>query len=398
MNKLLYFLIGLILFSFKVYATQDTGLTYNRYEKDKHIIHILTIDPKHFDLKLVKAHNQVIGRETVEGIALRKNAVAAINAGFFEIAGSDDGRPSLTLMIDGKLFGLREQLQSLLIIDQNNIQITKSLAKISIDINGTHIIPSQVNYFSNSQDVTLYNDAWAPTTLTPYTNQEILIDQNFIVREVSKHGDNPIPSKGLVLSFSNDKILPLVKVGDNVKLNLEFIDKDNNPINLSKTVSIVTGIPMLIQDSKIVVDGNKELAHARTALGIRNDGVIVILVAEHIYKQHIKDLKLVQVRSILRKETGSNIEKLTLAEALKMLEKQLVNDQTIGLTNTELADYMLNLGCESAINLDGGGSSTLFINGKVVNNVTGDEDEALGEHVVRSVSDAIVIIPKLKKS
>nr|WP_323136182.1 phosphodiester glycosidase family protein [Rickettsia rhipicephali] len=53
---------------------------------------------------------------------------------------------------------------------------------------------------------------------------------------------------------------------------------------------------------------------------------------------------------------------------------------------------MLSLGYESAINLDGGGSSTLFMGGKIINNVTGDEDEALGEHLVRPVSDAIVLL------
>ncbi len=102
---------------------------------------------------------------------------------------------------------------------------------------------------------------------------------------------------------------------------------------------------------------------------MRNDGTIVIVVAEHIYKQHIKDLKFVQVKSILRKEKGVAFEELTLPEALKILEKHLVNDTVIGLTKTELADYMLNLGCESAINLDGGGSSTLFIGRKIINNV-----------------------------
>ncbi|KDO02872.1 hypothetical protein [Rickettsia tamurae] len=30
---------------------------------------------------------------------------------------------------------------------------------------------------------------------------------------------------------------------------------------------------------------------------------------------------------------------------------------------------------------------------KIINNVTGDEDEALGEHPICPVSDAIVIIP-----
>ncbi len=189
--------------------------------------------------------------------------------------------------------------------------------------------------------------------------------------------------------------MPAVNINDSVKLNLEFIDKDAKPINLSKTASVVTGIPVLVQNAKNVVDNPKDddPAHARTAFGVRKDGTIIIVVAEHIYKQHVKDLKLAQARSILRKERGVTFEKLTLPAALKILEKHLVNDTVIGLTKTELADYMLSLGCESAINLDGGGSATLFMDGKIINNVTGDEDEALGEHTVRPVSDAIVIIP-----
>ncbi|QQV74542.1 hypothetical protein H6P87_00076 [Rickettsia tillamookensis] len=394
MIRLVYLFLALIL-SFKIYAIEHKGLTYNRYEKDKHVIHVLTIDPKNFGLKLVKAHNQVIGRETVDAIARRTNAVAAINAGFFEIAGSDDGRPSLTLMIDGKLFGLRNKMQSLLIIDQNNIQITKANAKILVEIGDKSIIPNQVNYFSNPKDVTFYNDVWASTTLTPYTNKEILIDQNFVVTEISKHGDNQIPQKGFVLSFPQESSLPAVNTNDSVKLNLEFIDKDGKSMNLSKNASVVTGIPLLVQNGKNVIDNPKQNdpAHARTALGVRNDGTIVIVVVEQIYKQHIKDIKLEQVRSILQKEKGVVFEKLTLPEALKILEKHLVNDTVIGLTKLELAEYMLSLGCESAINLDGGGSSTLFMDGKIINNVTGDEDEALGEHTIRPVSDAIVIIP-----
>ncbi|WP_323811202.1 hypothetical protein [Rickettsia conorii] len=119
---------------------------------------MLTIDPKNFGLKLVKSHNQVIDRETVNVMAHRTNAAAAINVGFFEIAGSDDGRPSLTLMIDSKLFSLRKQLQSLLIIDQGNIQITKASAKILVAIGDKSVIPNQVNYFSNLKGITFYND------------------------------------------------------------------------------------------------------------------------------------------------------------------------------------------------------------------------------------------------
>jgi hypothetical protein len=40
---------------------------------------------------------------------------------------------------------------------------------------------------------------------------------------------------------------------------------------------------------------------------------------------------------------------------------------SIGMTLAELSDYLLKLGCADALNLDGGGSATIWLNGKVVN-------------------------------
>ena len=42
-----------------------------------------------------------------------------------------------------------------------------------------------------------------------------------------------------------------------------------------------------------------------------------------------------------------------------------------GLSLYELAQFMKALGCETAYNLDGGGSSTMYFDGKVINNPTG---------------------------
>jgi exopolysaccharide biosynthesis protein len=56
-----------------------------------------------------------------------------------------------------------------------------------------------------------------------------------------------------------------------------------------------------------------------------------------------------------------------------------------------LARFMASLGCLEALNLDGGGSSTLVFKGKVLNHPTGDEDEGLGLRMDRAVSDAILI-------
>ena len=58
------------------------------------------------------------------------------------------------------------------------------------------------------------------------------------------------------------------------------------------------------------------------------------------------------------------------------------------MTFAELADYMIKLGCEEAMNLDGGGSATLWFFGQVVNSPSqGDE---------RGMANALVLIQKEK--
>ena len=41
---------------------------------------------------------------------------------------------------------------------------------------------------------------------------------------------------------------------------------------------------------------------------------------------------------------------------------------SVGLTLTELGAFMKKLGCVNAINLDGGGSTVMYVNGRIVNN------------------------------
>lgn len=57
-----------------------------------------------------------------------------------------------------------------------------------------------------------------------------------------------------------------------------------------------------------------------------------------------------------------------------------------GLSLYQLATFMESLGCEIAYNLDGGGSSTMYFNGNVINNPTTN-----GRISERSVSDIVYI-------
>ena len=62
-------------------------------------------------------------------------------------------------------------------------------------------------------------------------------------------------------------------------------------------------------------------------------------------------------------------------------------EESVGLSLLELADLMKEMGCVTAYNLDGGGSSTMWFNGKVLNRPTtfGDTVEE------RNVSDIVYI-------
>lgn len=61
--------------------------------------------------------------------------------------------------------------------------------------------------------------------------------------------------------------------------------------------------------------------------------------------------------------------------------------ESTGLSLYQLADFMQDLGVTTAYNLDGGGSSTMYFNGEVINNPTTDGDTI----TQRKVSDIVYI-------
>lgn len=61
--------------------------------------------------------------------------------------------------------------------------------------------------------------------------------------------------------------------------------------------------------------------------------------------------------------------------------------ESAGLTLYQLAEFAQQLGAETVYNLDGGGSSTMYFNGEVINNPTTGGREIKE----RSVSDIVFI-------
>ena len=121
-----------------------------------------------------------------------------------------------------------------------------------------------------------------------------------------------------------------------------------------KEKNIMTAGPMLICKGKMIPQRNDRSfithRHNRTALGIRKDGTTILLVVDGRFK-----------------------------------------DEAEGFTIPELERVMLWLGCTEAINLDGGGSSTMYIKDNGVVNYPSDNGQHDHEGE-RPVSNAILIL------
>jgi exopolysaccharide biosynthesis protein len=115
-----------------------------------------------------------------------------------------------------------------------------------------------------------------------------------------------------------------------------------SPFHSWKMKTVVGGGPVLVQNNKVQISNNEERKfagkaiddrHPRTAIGYTNDNKIIILVAEG------------------RSETAS------------------------GLTLTQEAQILKDLGCKEALNLDGGGSTCMLLNGKQTNTPSDKEGQ-----------------------
>ena len=121
------------------------------------------------------------------------------------------------------------------------------------------------------------------------------------------------------------------------QINLNTIKEETNPkahFSKWKIQTAVGGGPVLLQNGEIKVTNNEERKfagkaikdrHPRTAIGYTKDHKIIVLVSEG------------------RTESAAGMTLIQLAQALK------------------------DVGCVEAVNLDGGGSSCMLINGKETN-------------------------------
>jgi exopolysaccharide biosynthesis protein len=153
------------------------------------------------------------------------------------------------------------------------------------------------------------------------------VQLQIVGNKIVKASANPlfIPENGFVLVGPKDKLGKLFGA-KNVEIEINTNPKWEN------VKHIISGGPYLVRNGQIYVDIS---AQKLSSIGGRNPRSAIGYTSDN-------DLILIAVDG----REGSSI----------------------GMTLGELAYLMRSLGCVNAINLDGGGSTVMYVNGQIVNN------------------------------
>ncbi len=330
------------------------------------VINLLRLDLSKVRLDVVHAMDAAIGTETTSSMAARHGAFAAINAGFFRLDRSIFAGDAVgVLKIDNNLYSESTNGRIALMIsnnaDRTEVFIERANVSDFVTIKGKDFDVGR-NRERKDDDLVIFTNVFHPTTLTANNGVEFVIKNNKIRQIFDGKGSNRIPPDGYVLSASGKmrkQLLDLIKIGTKVKL----FGKHSSPTNFmassayGRSEDITNGVPQLIKNGKIAITWEQEKSskafvetrHPRTAVAKLKDGKFLMVTVDG-------------------RQPGTSV----------------------GMNLNELAEMLLELGAVDAMNLDGGGSTTMFLGGKIVNKPSDKEGE-------RKVSDAILVFPRRKK-
>lgn len=306
----------------------DNGVKHiklTKYYQGKPVkINVVEINSKlNPDLKLTPAlaSEKLGSKKTISTIAKNNNSIIAINGTFFKPA---TGVPLGTLMINKKMYTGPIYDRVAMGIFDNGYDMARIQLNASLKTWNKTVKVDNINQPRTlSTHIIAYTPDWGKTApISPKYGKQIAVQDNKII-EVST-SPLAIPEKGFVVVGPAQQ---LDKIAESKDVKLEVATIPNwNDVN-----HIISGGPYLVKDSNIFVDVAEQKLDAiggrnpRTAIGYTEDNNFIIVTVDGREKA------------------------------------------SVGMTLNELANFMKSVGCYNAMNLDGGGSTVLYVKGKVVN-------------------------------
>jgi len=335
-------------------------------------IHILEVDllNSDIDIKSAKANNSLFARRKTSVISDKLNyekqySAGAINADFFE----SNGTPVGAQVIDGLLineptprsvFGMTVDNEPFIdVVNWKGKLLFKQ--KFVAEIGG-------LNRQRITNDWFIFNSYYTKDTLSVLGGtfiQADLVSNNLAINDTLEYKISKIRNSEDVVLRPADmldseiivicppKKIRISEVGNKLQLLLNLPPLDD------KIDLLVGGLPRLIRDGSTAIDWKKENIresfstnrHPRTAVG------------------YTKDKNRVLFFVVDGRQPG----------------------YSMGMSLNELADYMLEWGIYQGVNLDGGGSSTMVIQGEVANSPSDPNGE-------RAVANVLAVVNKKEKN
>jgi exopolysaccharide biosynthesis protein len=328
-------------------------------------VYLLRLDPDRAQIESGLSNDEVVDAERVDGIAARAGALAAVNAGFFNVK---NGEPAGLLKVAGELVsdnvltrgavaihsppGARQEF----FFDQAAVKLQ---ARFKADMQDAVVPIDGVDTTRERGKLMLYTPKYNEDTDTAANGTEWVLQGNPLrVIDIRRDlGRTAIPRDGAVLSFGGleppaplDWLLP----GTTVIFEAAWKILNGTPMDRFEAArDIVNGAGLLVRDgiamSNWLATENlqpgtfTDVRHPRTLIGIDRRGFLWLVAIDGRQPSH-----------------------------------------SVGMTFAELLNLCRRLDLRQALNLDGGGSTTMVVKGAIVNKPS----DAAGP---RPVSDALLV-------
>ena len=320
------------------------GLNYTRYlrvdNRGMLTAYVLEADRSKFDLQLVLAGDSIAsGRQKLKAIASAHQAVAAINGGYFALDGSLIGNTRINGQTAGTTYFDRTSLG---FMPDGTLKLATSQYYGVVEIAGQKAYLSGVNCPRGENNTILYNSLFGNYTGTNEFAKEYVVQNGKVI--AINQANSFIPTDAQVISVHGtaQDAFAKVRIGDKISIGENFGPE------LDSASTIVGAGPELLRNGQLHVTAVQEQFPSdiakgrapRTALGIKADGKIILMVID-----------------------GRQ-------------------SHSIGTTLTETAQLLQKFGAVNGFNLDGGGSSEMVLQGQILNSPSDGGERPVGSGLI----------------
>jgi hypothetical protein len=357
------------------------GITHRRVTipSGPFVLNLVTIDLRNrgYELRHVRARDSLAGRERLTAMVARQraNVVVAINADFFSL---QTGENENNVLIDGEWwkgthgtvspFDSYDNIHTQFGVSETGRPLLDRFAFLGTAIHKGAAFPiTAVNYFqrTGNEATVLYTPRYGETP-----GDTTRLRQEVVLRRIGQRGDTVVyvqqgapmprgrnlpPRDGAILSAYGPRSITVGRFasGDTVFAILAAAgDRGDGPPIQPRL--LIGGWPRILSGGRNVaarapwaegtISSNAEARHPRSAIGFNHDSTMLYIATVDGRQQ-----------------------------------------ASVGMTLVEFADFLRQQGVWDALNFDGGGSTTLVVNGRVVNRVS----ETTGE---REIANALMVV------